>query len=643
MPVVDNLYIDDINAKEFAKKAQQQKTQTITVTEDYATNIPQYIREKMSDASLQTHREFKQEKSKSQMHYANRHTLAGTPIPERKPDILEPSNVFATQVIMGEGTKLNPGVKIKNLGEQAWKEGLAKGDTLTIFAQATWQASPFGLFDKDKIKASDIHRPNARKAYYLGSILGEASDVAAWTLTGFGLGKALGTSRKAATLVGRLGGKSKIARAMRGTLKGVFVGGEVGKVLIKRAQGYNPYEIAIDIGGDVGSFIGFEKGFKTAIEPRVNEIAIQEKVHSQSQHIVYGERGESIGVGLKGTGEKGWKPTVYSAKTKSIFTSAIDKQRGWVIEEGFDVAGGKGRVSWIGRVKKFMTSAAFKAGRYNPEKPFIVRDMKPAGIMGGGRSVQMSREILQPKEVIQPSASLSGLARTRIISAIKSVQWQELPILGLGTATLLNVKNKKNKKKQPMGQIQHEIENEKQRSTTNVRVEYGVGEIQREGQKVGLTPITTYAQGLIEQIKQELRQDQKQEQEQEHTFDISTQEEPVQIEGVGSTHVQGSILGQAQREEVAQTYLLKLSTPLLATIRPWKQSKIVPSFPVRFRLPTKPSKRAVFMRLKKAWARRVEWGDIKLFGKNRSTKGKSKDKKGRKASKKKTRKNRRRR
>jgi len=119
MSVIDNLYLDDVSVKTLiakaraqANQAQQQRTQTITVKEDYAANIPEYIREKMGDASLQTHEKFEQERQKQQMHYANKHSLTGTPITDEEPNILEPSNVFVTQTDLMTGTKLNPDVKL---------------------------------------------------------------------------------------------------------------------------------------------------------------------------------------------------------------------------------------------------------------------------------------------------------------------------------------------------------------------------------------------------------------------------------------------------------------------------------------------------------------------------------------------------
>jgi hypothetical protein len=574
MPIVDNLYVDGVSvrvltAKTKAQSNQAQTAQTTTQTYSDDVSVESILAEKRARIQYRAQREVSNNhqvpESQQQAQEYNPYVdyeqyyhgkrierqLLGLPSQTKEKEMFDEGlQIQTTMSAVGAGTQLNPGLE----------RSLPKPKEKNIFLESWFENSPWGLFTPEGPPKVSEH-PDKKWQILTGKILGEAGDIALWTLTGFGTGKVIATSTRATNIISKLGGTSKVAQATRGILKGLFIGGEAGKAMIMHAQGYTAPEIAIDIVGDVGSFKGFEYGMKKAVEPKLTELAIQEKTHQASQHIVYGERGESIGVGLKGTGEKGWKPTVYSAKTKSISASTIDKQRGWLIEEGMDIGGGKGRVSWIGKIKKFMTSAEFKASGYNPEKPFIVRDVKP-GIMGGGRSVAISREILTPKEVLSPATSVSGLAKSQLISAIKSVPWQSLPTLGVGSVTILEEFEKQKKTRKPPQLIlllEQEQQFELKSDTSQI-----FKEAQEERHRIAPATIMTYKDELIKQVRSDLTPEIREDTTPNVIPDITPDITPEET----TTYTPIPIEIPTSREQEAPKQLPKFPSTMLVTFTP---------------------------------------------------------------------------
>ena len=363
--------------------------------------------------------------------------LWGAPTPPEKIDFEKGEKSQAIMNIIGAGTELSPITQPWEVLEREI-EKMPK-TSFDYFAESVFESSPWGILTPEEAPKVS-YSPEHKLAILAGKALGEASDIAFWTFAGLGAGKALGYSRKALKGMKWLGGPSKAAQAVRGTMRGLLIGGEAGKAYLMYERGYSPEEIAIDIVGDIGSIYGFEKAFASAVEPKLTRMEIEKALHEQGEHIVYGRGGqmESIGFGVKGKGEEGWKPAFYIRKTKTIPTSAVDKPRSWIIEENIPIAGGKGRMSWYGRVKMFLTSGKAEMIGYSPEKPFITKELGTGTVMGGGVAYPYQETIPVMEEMVSPAASLAGASQSAMIQTIKSIGWISLPSFAMGTVTMLD-------------------------------------------------------------------------------------------------------------------------------------------------------------------------------------------------------------
>lgn len=530
-----------------------------------------------------------------------------------------------TMNFVQSGTQLNPGV-----------ERYTPKPSTNIFLESWFENSPWGLFTPESPPKVAEH-PSKKKEILAGKILGEAGDVAAAWITGFGVGKAISTSTRATRAVATLGGKSRTAQAIRGTLKGSFIGGEAGKAYMMHVEGYTPEEIAIAIGGDVGSFLGFEKGFKTAVEPKVNELAIQEKTHQQSQHIIYGEKGESIGVGMKGTGEKGWKPTVYPTKTKGVSASEIDKPVGMVREEIAVTKSGAELEPWYLRMKRFLLSGERSLFGYNPSKPFESVTYQE-NVLGGGIAPKPPQTIQIQKPPI--SSSLSGSARLRVISAIKEAGWITLPRIGLGGVSTIGGIMERKEKIAPEPIL---IREEKRDQIVNIspKPSQVLEEAQKERQRFGYTQIP---QGSFVPV-------QKQREEPMVKEDVIPKQTPSQITKTGFVPPTPTFkppeVETIPATKTAPATIPKSGMPLISKVTPpaFKPSKIMsPALPFRPRA-VSISKSPVSGKISKRWEKVNIWGDISLglgsleksfeklekqFGKKKSKKQKKGKAKGRK-------------
>jgi len=676
MSVIDNLYLDDVSVRAQANQAQQQRTQTITVKEDYAANIPEYIREKMGDASLQTHEKFEQERQKQQMHYANK----GTPITDEEPNILEPSNVFVTQTDLMTGTKLNPGVEVPDLRKQAWQESLKKEDTTTVFAQAVWQSSPWGILDKgDDIKASDLKNSTARKAYYLGSILGEASDVSLWTLIGFGTGKVIATSTRATNIISKLGGSSKVAQATKGILKGLFIGGEAGKALIKHKQGYNPVEIAIDIGGDIAAFKGFEYGVKkgAGIETGKKRAFLEIEQKSYTPIVGSGEqsRTTTLKIGVKEVKGKNIKikgvgigetrtssdTSVFVGKFAAVGESEKDLT---ALKEASHIHGlgtsGRSSIFEQGEsIIKYSDDAAgvaYKATRYikqgntitadvvrsaevvNKEKRFLkifrgfMDVIKPSNGdvtryavvgVGGGKTGATA--------VVSTTTETTQLGRDILASMRYSGTGFEIPLpsesLGIGSAVIIPsvIEKKTQKNGKPPNAPKINIFGGFEGATSQKLLQ-----VQVQENKIKPTPTMTYKQGLEQQVWKELKPEQKPEQsakpqqgEQYYPHPTPKPKPEPKPEAEAQAEEQTPMtttppgfkpLEQVQEQEP------KLSPSLASALLPLSAkpsiskpiTKIMPPIPFRLRFSPKYGRSSGGVSVTKRWSRKNKWGDIRF-------------------------------
>lgn len=264
-----------------------------------------------------------------------------------------------------------------------------------------------------------------KPAYLLGRGISLGANVGVGMLLGAGAGSAVAAVGRGAPKV--LGVVEKLSHpVVRKGATGLFVAAEGAKAGYEYMHGVHPVDVALDVAGDVALFVGFGHGFKKTIEPAIYEKKILEWNLKHSQHIVYGERGNAIGSALKAEGAEGaWKQTIYDAKTKSIPSGAIDKPRGFVYEELAPTE--KGYVAFRGGVKKFMTSAEFKLGDYDPSKPFKYTEL-PA-IRGGGTSRNINPEtMVQVQEIGNLARSVSGAARGEVIAGIKTIKWPSVDV-----------------------------------------------------------------------------------------------------------------------------------------------------------------------------------------------------------------------
>ena len=629
-----DLYVDGISVKALSKKKKQTNQTQPTQTYSDDVDVDEILREKRAQlAYLQTQKK----KSKSpyegyEKYYegkkAERRAL-GLAYQTKEAEMFKKGEKAQTTIaIVGTGTQLNPDIE----------PSLPTPKERNLFLESWFESSPWGIFTPEKApKVSEY--PEHKYAILAGKALGEAGDIAAWMLGGYGVGRAITTSTKATKIVAKLGGKSKATQAVRGILKGAFVGGEAGKAYVLHEQGYTPEEIAIDIGADIGSFFAFEQGLKTAVEPKINEMKIIEEV--ESRHIIYGEKGESVGVGLKGTGEKGWKPTVYSTKTKSISASAIDKQRGLLYEEGVDIAGGKGRFSWIGRIKKFITAAEFKMTGYNPEKPFIVKELPVETVMGGGRSIQMSREITPALTELRMASSVSGSARSALINAIKSVEWVSIPTTGIGGITTIpELIERKKKVRRPSHVLIPE-----ERIWKELKPEVVVKQqTQEEIIDKTYTPIMTYKQDLEQQVWKELESEVtiKQEEEEEIKPDIIVKTKTKTMQKIEPEYMPRIPQPPPPIQETIEETALTASEPIPPGTLP---PRIAPPTEIGVPAPMPIMEKARSSFLPKAdvlgkWERELKWGEIELGVEKLFKKPSKKSKKNKRSKRKKSRKGR---
>lgn len=299
--------------------------------------------------------------------------------------------------------------------------------------------------------------------------------------------------------------------------------------------------------------------------------------------------------------------------------TAMDKNRGFVSAIRYESG-----VEFGVPAKGFMPAYRAKFLRIS-EKPFFIQNV---GKASGG--VPLSRYQLASVATnfgrtarLTPKAYLAHLYKTEYPFALMSETARVAPAVhtaeAVGAFTTISpaLTIQKEKEKSKVSIVPKTVHEPEELTKQKIKQAQAIGEIQKEKQKSGLTQIVTHKDRLVEQIKRELRYEEKQKQKPTTTpTPTSTPElEPPAPQPVAIPKITPTTPTSKLAEKTIQ--LPRLTMPQITTVKPpsLRPTRIVPPVPLRLRISPKPSARTLFARLKKVWARKVEWGDIRLFGK----------------------------
>ncbi len=333
-------------------------------------------------------------------------------------------------------------------------------------------------------------------------------------------------------------------------------------------------------------------------------------------------------------------------KGVGMSVTAMDKNRGFI-----SVIRYKNGAEYGGTAKSFMPS--YKAKLLGISKrPYFIQDV--GGESGGvpasyyQQQALIGRNILPGRTArITPKAYLTHILKTEYPSVLRSEIEALAPAVhvaegaggvGVVSSALSNIK-KPTTKKTFHSHVDLGYEDNMFKIARGQKLLRAQTHMQKHEEKLTPTPIMTHAQSLIEQIKQGLGQGEQQKQKIRPRRSDPPIHEP-QIEEL--VPISRQMYPQAQKQEPKQeTKIAPALAPItmLGAIKPpsLRLTKIKRTTPLRIRISPKPSRKALLVRLKKAWARKVEWGDIRLLGgrkqkernKSKGTKSREKGKKNR--------------
>ncbi len=191
-------------------------------------------------------------------------------------------------------------------------------------------------------------------AYYAGrditeGLLGYAVGGAAGDIVGNVATKA-GKVAKAVEWVAR---HEKVASALKGVLKGAFIGGEAAKGIEIKENGGSWTDVTGSLAGDFAGMYGFEKGMTDTLEPTLTKEATIKKVHdTASRHKIITMKTRNLRIGKEYTAVDE-KPLVEDSSIK--LHAGIDKRRGVVaaLERTYK---GRDIGENVATLKKFITA-----------------------------------------------------------------------------------------------------------------------------------------------------------------------------------------------------------------------------------------------------------------------------------------------